>query len=457
MSNKTFIPAFQCTVGDWKYYISMMKYGEVARQISFAHELSTNTELGQLVQRGLSARTKDITEYLLKSPNRFLGALVVAAWGGEPTYTKITMDDSDGMLSGLDKEFGVLTFDGTHQYFALDGQHRLRAIKDAVRLKPELGKEDICVLMVTHYDTPEGRIRTRRLFSNINRNAVKTAKAEDIVLDEDDGFAVLARRLINEHPFLKLDGRVKVITSAAGGGELKLAGNSIAKTDPKAVTTLPVLYDVIQYLGADFPCGVRQRKARPSDADLDSCYETLCERLDEVFLACGDLSGKIATAASAREVRGLKGKEGQGHPMMRPVIQKAVGRVLKEITEQGQLSREEVLLRLSKLDWSLASGPWCSVFNVANSRMAVGKDNTELLLTMLHAHLAPSSLQAIKNARRDYKEVTGRPYSISEADLAHAIVGVAPARPVVGTDVIEELSEVAQSELNEVESDSETD
>src|SRR5208337_5088099 len=61
-----------------------------------------------------------------------------------------------------------------------------------------LGREDICVLIVTHYDNPEGRIRTRRLFANINRNAVKTSATEDIVLDEDDGFAVLARRMLDD-------------------------------------------------------------------------------------------------------------------------------------------------------------------------------------------------------------------------------------------------------------------
>src|SRR3954465_15547721 len=98
MSNKTSIPAFQCSVGDWKYYICMMKYGEVARQVQFAYELSSNAELGQLIQRGLSDPPKETTESLLKSPHRFLGGLVVAAWGGEPTYTALSMDDPEGML-----------------------------------------------------------------------------------------------------------------------------------------------------------------------------------------------------------------------------------------------------------------------------------------------------------------------------------------------------------------------
>ena len=100
------------------------------------------------------------------------------------------MDDPDGMLAGIDREFGVLTLDGTQQYVALDGQHRLRAIKDAVKADPEIGQEDICIIMVAHYNTDEGKLRTRRLFTNINRNAKATTGAENIVLDEDDGAAI---------------------------------------------------------------------------------------------------------------------------------------------------------------------------------------------------------------------------------------------------------------------------
>lgn len=457
MSNKTFIPAFQCKVGDWKYYISTMKYAEVARQVSFAYELSANAELGQLVQRGLSDRTGDITKYLLTSPARFLGALVVAAWGGEPTYTPITMEDPDGMLSGLDEGFGVLTFDGRQSYFALDGQHRLRAIKDAVRQDPSLGSEDICVLIVTHYDTADGRTRTRRLFTNINRNAVKTAKAEDIVLDEDDAFAVLARRLLDEHPLLSQQGRVKVVTRSGGDGELRLAGNSLPKTDPAALTTLPVLYDIIQYLGWDFPSGVRGRKVRPSVLELDDCLEKLSRRIDELLQACGDLSTKLAGGASARDLRSPRGREGDGHPMMRPVVQKAVARVVKEICEQGQLPWDKLLKRLSKLDWKLASPPWCAVFNSQTRKMTVGKENTELLSSLLHAHLAPASTQLIKKVRREFKDVRGLSYPISEEKLAQALAGLSRASVGAELSVVTELSERVEDELRAEVSESESD
>src|SRR4051812_48039710 len=156
-----------------------MKYAEVARQVNFAFELGGNADLNTMIQRGISNRTEAITRYLVESHHRFLGALIVATWGGDPEYVPLTMDDPEGMLRGLDREFGVLTLDGTHQFFALDGQHRLKAIKDAIKVNPELGAEDIAVLLVSHYNTADGQERTRRLFTNINRNAKNTTTAEN--------------------------------------------------------------------------------------------------------------------------------------------------------------------------------------------------------------------------------------------------------------------------------------
>lgn len=439
MSNKTFIPAFQCSVGDWKYYICMMKYGEVARQVQFAYELGTNAELGQLIQRGISARTKGIVDYLLQSSHRFLGGLVVAAWGGEPKYTPLSMDDPEGMLSGLDREFGVLTFDGTQAYFVLDGQHRLKAIKDALKREPKLGQEDICVLIVTHYDTADGRMRTRRLFSNINRNAKQTGVAENVALDEDDGFAILTRRVLEDHPFLREDGRVRVILSVGEDGELRLASGSVPKTDARALTTFTVLYDVLQYLAWDLPGAMRVKTVRPSDEVLESSYQTLVTRLDSLMQCCGAIRSKLENAGSAREIRAPKGAEGEGHPFMRPVVQKAVVRVTSQIIQQNLLSWEKVMERLSQLEWRLASPPWQAVFSSDGGKMLVGKENTELLAELLHVHLAPTSGQAIKRARKKFKDVRGTSYLITEEELATRLSAEPPIQastpPLLPTEI----------------------
>lgn len=417
MSNKTFIPAFQCSVGDWKYYICMMKYGEVARQVSFGYELGAHKELAQLIQRGISDRTKAITEYLLNSSHRFLGALIVAAWGGEPAYTPLSMDDPDGILRGLDREFGVLTFDGTQQYFALDGQHRLRSIKDAIKQKPDLGSEDICVLIVTHYDTEDGRIRTRRLFSNINRNAKQTGTAENIALDEDDAFAILTRRLLSDHDFLRQQGRVRVILHVGEEGELKLAGGSVPKTETRALTTITVLYDILKCLAWDLPSVFEDRTKRPSDEELEHAYKVLSTRIDDLLESCGNVREKLETSASAREVRAPKDAEATGHSFMRPVVQKAVALVARDLMKGG-MPWDELRLGFTHLEWTISSPPWLAVFSPDAGKMLSGKDNADLLYQLLRVHLAPSSTQEIKRARKSFKDIRGLQYPIAEDELA---------------------------------------
>jgi DNA sulfur modification protein DndB len=337
VTNKTFIPAFKAKVGDWDYYICVMKYAEVARQVGFAYELGGNADLNTLIQRGLSHRTQAIKDYLMKSEHRFLGALLVAAWGGAPQYMSVSMDDPDGVLSGIDKQFGVLTFDGTQQYFALDGQHRLKAIKEALKSNPEIGQEDICVIMVSHYDTEEGKVRTRRLFTNINRNAKATTGAENIVLDEDDGPAIVTRRLITEHPFFSAQGVIKVFTRQGEEGELKLASGNVSQSEKRAFTTIANLYDMVRSLSFGLDPAMQKRDARPSDDVLESAYVTIGQRLDDLLKATGNIRESLLAGTSAKDIRFPKTNEAGGHAFMRPVIQKAVARAAAQIAEQDVL------------------------------------------------------------------------------------------------------------------------
>ncbi len=421
MTNKTFIPAFKASVGDWEYYICIMKYAEVARQVGFAYEIGGNSDLNTMIQRGLSTRTEEIKDYLLKSEHRFLGALIVAAWGGAPTYVDISMDDPDGLLSGIDRQFGVLTFDGTQQYFALDGQHRLKAIKESIKAKPELGREDVCVIMVSHFDTDEGKVRTRRLFTNINRNAKATTGAENIVLDEDDGAAILTRRLLTEHPFLSRDGIVKVFTRQGEEGDLKLAAGNVSPGDKKAVTTIANLYDIVRTLSFDFDPSMRAKGARPTDEVLEESYQVISKRLDDLLGNAGDLRTKIESGENIKDLRATKGKESDGAPFMRPVVQKAIARAIADIVSQGVLTWDELMARLRKLNWRIGEAPWLSVFNTSNGKMVGAKENADLLRDLLHVHLAAASKQSITRARKAYKDLKGSAYPVSEEVLAQSL------------------------------------
>lgn len=438
MPSKTFVPAFKAHVGDWDYYLCLMSYAQVAREINFAYEFGVNKDLGSMIQRGIGVRTQEITKYLLQNNRRFLGALIVAAWGGDPEYLPLRMDDSEdqGVLSGVDREFGVLIFDGTHQFFALDGQHRLRAIKDALKQKPELGSEDIAVIIVPHFDDADGRQTTRRLFTNINRNAVKTSAQENIALDEDDGFAILTRRLLDEHPFIGKDGVVQVFSKRGEEGELRLATRQVPVSG-SAWTTIGVLYDMLRTLGYDLDGTMHVLTQRATDEVLDESYDILSRRLDHLLDACGDLAKQYDSAISGKELRSPKGLENDGHPFMRPVVQVGVARAVRHVVQQRLLTWDEAMEKLRALDWRIASPPFMAVWQLtpgarAQGKMATGKDATTLLFDLLVAHLAPTTKAQIERALRSFRSVKGTRYPVAVEDLVTGIV-TAPAANASGS------------------------
>jgi DNA sulfur modification protein DndB len=447
--SKNFIPAFHAHVGNWEYYLCLMSYAQVAREISFAYEMGGNKDLTTMIQRGIGARTSDITDYLLTNDHRFLGSLVVAAWGGAPEYLPLRMDDEaeQSYLAGVDREFGVLTFDGTQQFFALDGQHRLKAIKDAIKQKPELGSEDIGVIVVPHFDTSDGRQQTRRLFTNINRNAVKTSAQENIALDEDDGFAILTRRFLTEHPFLSKNGVVQVFSRKNDEGELRLATRQVSVSQ-SAWTTIGVLYDVIKELGFDLDGSMHVLSQRATDDVLDESYERLSARIDELFEACGDFKKRYLAAAAPRDLRAPKGHEGDGHPFMRPVVQIAVSRAVHQVIEQGLVDWKGALSRLSALDWRMVSGPFLSVWQETGGpggkgKMINGKDFTSLLFELLVVHIAPSTKAQIDRAIKSYRSLKNLKYFMTVDELAMNVVppSAMVAKPVpalVPTPVVDE-------------------
>lgn len=451
MATKTLIPALKAHVGDWPYYICSMKYGAVAREVNFAFELNSgNQELNTLLQRGLGDRTDEIVKYLINTPGRFLGAMIVAAWGGAPQYHPVTMHDPDGLLTDLDSDFGVLEFDGSQQYFALDGQHRLKAIKDAMKQNPNLGTEDICVLMVSHFDTEEGRQKTRRLFTNINKNAKKTSKAEDIALDEDDAAAIITRRLVTEHTFLKREGRVRVISGTGEDGRLKLATGNVNKSDASALFTMGGLYEVVKGLISAFRMDAYgcDSNVRPSDDILDSTYAQVALRIDELLACCGTIKDHLGASPSARDVRAPKTNESKGHPFMRALVQRTVVNVVEYALTQQLKTWGELQEELAALTWELQSPPWNSVISIdgEKAKMLTNREYQSLLQKLLIAHLCPTTKIAITQARREYKRLKGAQYPVDEQAMVDNLVqppnGTSDADTVPETDTL--LNEVLE-------------
>ena len=80
----------------------------------------------------------------------------------------------------------------------------------SLRCPPGLPEEEISVLIVLKRPEDgekEFKQRYRRLFSSLNRYAKATDKDTNIIMDEDDAFAIVTRRLITDYKFFSAPGR----------------------------------------------------------------------------------------------------------------------------------------------------------------------------------------------------------------------------------------------------------
>jgi DNA sulfur modification protein DndB len=179
---------------------------------------------------------------------------------------------------------------------------------------------------------------------------------------------------------------------------------------------------------------MRNRAARPSDEILEKSYATIAQRLDDLLRNAGDVRSGYEADKTARDLRAPKGREKEGHPFMRPVIQKAIARVVCQIVEQRVLSWADTLARLKELPWHIGEAPWLAVFNDANAKMIGAKENTQLLDDLLYVHLAAPSKQSITKARRQFKEVRGENYPVSEQDLLANLAPHTDNRPLLTAD-----------------------
>jgi DNA sulfur modification protein DndB len=174
MSGKLYVPALQGEFGDWLYYVVLMKLSDISERVNYAREIQANKKLGDMIQRQLEDvssrrlnRVSNISEYLRSADDRFFNSLVVGVYGGKPHWHpfKVEPEGADfepqAMREANREAVGYLEFNGTERLFALDGQHRLAGIKDAISQASHLKAERLSVIFVAHSTTTAGLQRTR--------------------------------------------------------------------------------------------------------------------------------------------------------------------------------------------------------------------------------------------------------------------------------------------------------
>lgn len=197
-------PAIKTGMGNWAYYMSSMTYKQLNDYVKMPKEVCDAQELSKKIQRELTDNVDKILVYLQKEEDRFFNALVLAVFEGKPTWFPGVFEKDEERFNNI----GLLVFSGVEKIFPVDGQHRLAAIKKLVETGDYSEEEEVPVIFVSHQNTEAGNVRTRRLFTSLNRYAKPVKDSESIALDEDDIVAITTRYLIEQVDFFK--GKVSI-------------------------------------------------------------------------------------------------------------------------------------------------------------------------------------------------------------------------------------------------------
>ena len=378
--NPLFLPALRARMGDWIYYIAFINMKEIASRVSVVDDIHTSTSLKDLLQRMLTNNSERIAEYLLRQEQRFFNAIVIGSYGGSPNWHDLSVKGRAGVAEVPEHpegSIGFLELSGDETLFAIDGQHRVKGIKEAVEKDRSLEGEEVCAIFIKGVTAgkrdkdPDGFERTRRLFSTLNRYAKPVNKRDIIALDEDDVVAVVTRRLLEEHPLL----RNKVDTG------LK---NSIKPDDRTNLTTIATLYDTMDIVLRDRKNGWNDYKRwRPPEKEVDALYSKATEFWDGLSGQFPPLTELRESSAEAKVAGKYRGSHG-GHLLFRPVGLLLVTRVAVDLRSSIGLSDKAALECVGRTPTELSEYPWTGLlWDGANERMITTKENQNIARRLL--------------------------------------------------------------------------
>lgn len=214
MKDKLVLPCLRFVMGDWVIYSSVMSAGQIADRIITDKKYRENPELDKILQRGLGERKKVIANYLLTNKSRFFNSIIIGVFDGLPQWHEFSINGKIEEIDPRNKEeatsVGLLEFLGDEEMFAIDGQHRVAEIQIAFQEEQAklesarvLTDDKFPIIFVAHIDDEAGRKRTRKLFSDINKNAKKVEEGDTIKIDEEDLAAITTRRIYANYSHFK--------------------------------------------------------------------------------------------------------------------------------------------------------------------------------------------------------------------------------------------------------------
>lgn len=315
------LPAVMGNYGDIVFFSSTMPIKDVAARVDFVNDIHDSKKMSEMIQRALDpSRIAEISKYISDDTrDRFFNSLVLAVYDGTPKWYPADIESSEFDTSTCyeGSAVGILSFSGEESIIAIDGQHRLAGIKDAIA---HHDPKDIIipVLFIAHDKKKSSKVRkrNRRLFTMLNKHAKPVDTFEIISLDEDEAPAIVTRMLVEERNIIPED-----IIAFDRSGSIK-PGSTYWD---ESLITIEDLYSVTcSLLTKVHPKKKRMKEfstqPRPSDEVLVSYYDMVIEYFELLGKKYRSI-GSILSASTKSERSSILSRHrvsSGGHLLFRP-------------------------------------------------------------------------------------------------------------------------------------------
>jgi len=375
------IPVIRAKMGSRTYFIGKMRASELSGSVGVASELQdwSSRELEDIYQRDLNNKRVEeiIAPYLATSSDRFFGSIIV--WARDESaieFESITDNVDNVKLAYKDaaKSLGVVVIgsDGNSTQsglVALDGQHRLAALRHVVQGKTTgkftsaVPNDEITVIFISDSDT----VKARALFTILNKTARRVSKNDVLIMSETNGAAMAARKVTSS----KL--------MAPRGLDLfplvKWDSNTISKKDCQ-LTTLNALADIVELISQSQNIKISSDDSIETAPNADELQKAIEATLQWLNLFFQSIPALEAMRHDPNLIAIGRDPEKPFSLLLKPVGLTALfhAAVMALDPEIGGMSDiNEVFRRLAKVDWSLSANTWKNVIinskgNISNRR-----------------------------------------------------------------------------------------
>ena len=334
-----------------EYYIAMVPLKMIPRLFPDDEEYVSPE---YRAQRKLNeARVPIISKYIVDNRDSYVFSALAASIDGDFRFVS----------TGDGNDIGTLEVSMDARFLINDGQHRKAAILDAISEDPTLGNETISIV----FYEDQGLERSQQIFTDLNKNAVKTSNSISELYDSRDQIAVITRRVIQKVEFLNL----------YTDKEKDILGKYSSK-----LFTLNTFYTANKTITGRFVV----------DDSTEIFIEKFWKSVVDNMALWKDLEAKAITKVDLRE----------NYIATQGIVIRALGRAGNYLYMHQECNMQDAIKGLQDINWSRNASIWRLRAISNNGRVITNNKAAILIGNVIKMHLKLPLSHAESNAEQDY-------------------------------------------------------